>query len=147
MLSVQRRDLLSVRFADQARYAVRIIYTEQEERSNRRKARGTILIDIYERVKEERARQDIIHDWSTKTVFPCRSETVAWYEDRSDVVKNQNDEADGRGVIFADRVILEEYYETFAEKDINKQLAELIQLIAVSVRYAEHLVSKGAKID
>jgi hypothetical protein len=101
---------------------------------------------IFRELKKERSRQDAKHPWIGKWI--CKDIPEGERELHklcADKLKEKNDNAEDKGIVIVEDVLLEEIHETWAEEDEVKREDEALQAAAVLIRFVQHSREKRSQ--
>jgi hypothetical protein len=101
----------------------------------------TYLSPIEQEIRRERARQD--EKWGEQNHPDGTGGHLA--EQTRDAARERCQEAASRGAVDWSMILAEEVFEAIAEEDPAKLRAELIQVAAVAVAWAEAIDRRGGE--
>ncbi len=95
------------------------------------------MFEILSEICDERARQDM--KWGVQNHPFATKEIIAGSTISADIAKRNCKLNAERGTLTWYDILLEEFYEAFAESDVDKQIEEMTQVAAVAVAAIECL--------
>jgi len=91
---------------------------------------------IFEEIKAERIKQDEKHPWD-KLEINVSNYIKSYHAREADELKRNNDFQENGGYAYINTLCLEELHEVFAETDPIKQEDEMIQLVALGIKFIQ----------